>query len=41
MIYLYINNKIKYNVSKLSNKELLAVINQLSMHDIQLKRIVV
>lgn len=39
MVYLLIDNKIKYNVTNLNNKELLEVVGQLENYDIKLIRI--
>jgi len=39
MIYLLINNKIKFNITTLNNKELLEVVGQLENHDIKVVRI--
>jgi len=38
MIYLIINNKVRLNISNLSNKELLFVVNSLKSYDIKLLR---
>ena len=38
MVYLLINNKIKYNVTNLNNKELLEVVGQLENHDLKVIR---
>lgn len=40
MIYLLIDNKIKFNITTLNNKELLEVVGQLENHDLKLVRIV-
>ena len=38
MIYLIINNKVRLDISNLSNKELLFVFNSLKLFDIKLLR---
>lgn len=38
MIYLLIDNKIKFNITTLNNKELLEVVGQLDSHDIKVVR---
>ena len=38
MIYLLVDNKIKFNVTNLNNKELLEVVNQLEDRDIKVVR---
>ena len=40
MVYLLIDNKIKYNITNLNNKELLEVVGQLENHDLKLVRFV-
>ena len=39
MIYLLIDNKIKFNITTLNNKELLEVVRQLENHDLKVVRI--
>ena len=38
MIYLLIDNKIKFNITTLNNKELLEVVGQLENHDLKVIR---
>ena len=38
MIYLPIDNKIKFNITTLNNKELLEVVGQLENHDLKVIR---